>query len=290
MKNKEKKFLFASGTLFGIAVLTKYISGFYIIFFVITFLMRKMKKQLIEFFIFFVLPFIPWFLFYWIQFSNPFYPLIENFSETFSKPFGEWYTMLQYMPTVFGIGIFLVLLSPKKNDKTQNIFLATIVLFLLTFSLLSHREPRYLLVLTSMVAITIANGLISLKKGIGIVLVILLLVSLRQLYFFQLKPETFYNVSSLLYNLKGKILTTDSPLVSFTLKRNVSQILMFKLIDPCEDVKNYDIDWVFFSTREDWFKENEAFYLKKLDSCTTKIKELNFGFEKYYLFKTKKQS
>lgn len=285
IKTMKTKFLFVSGILLGIAVLTKYIAGFFFLFFVIVLIIKKMKKELIIFFISFCLPFIPWFLFYWINFSNPLYPLIENFSVTFSKPFGTWYSMLLYMPEVFGLGVFLILLSPRKNDKIQNVFLITIAIFLITFSLLPHKEARYLLVLTPMVAITSANSLLVLKKKIRIFLMLVLILALGQLYIIQFASETFYDVSSLLHELRGNILTTDSPLVSFTLKKSVNQISMFKLIDPCGDVKKHDIDWVFFSTREDWFKENEVYYQQRLDVCTTKTKEIDFGFEQYYIFK-----
>ena len=113
-----------------------------------------------------------------------------------------------------------------------------------------------------------------------------LILMIWQLYSTPLTPETFYNVSSSLNELKGNILTTDSPLVSFTLKKSVNKILMFNLTDPCESIKKNNINWVFFSTREDWFKENEKFYLQKMNICTTKRKEIDFGFEKYYILKT----
>lgn len=287
MKTMKKKFLFISGFLFGIAVLTKYIAGFYILFFAIFFLIKKMKKQLIIFFAAFCLPLVPWFLFYWINFSNPLYALIENFNVTFSKPYGEWYSMLLYMPEVFGLGIFLIFLNLRKNDTIQKLFFIIIVIFLITFSLLSHKEARYLLVLTPIIAITTAKGLLSLNKKIRFFIMLILILTLGQLYTIRFTPETFYNVSNLLYELKGNILTTDSPLVSFTLKRSSNQISMFKLTDPCEDINKYNIDWVFFSTREDWFKENKEFYLQGLDNCTIKIKEIDFVFEQYYIFKSK---
>jgi hypothetical protein len=138
-----------------------------------------------------------------------------------------------------------------------------------------------------MIAITSANGLLTFKNKIWFFLILMLLLTVRQLYTFQFTPETFYNVSNLLKELRGNILTTDSPLVSFTIKRSVNQILMFKLTDPCDEIKKHDIDWIFFSTREDWFKENKAYYLQRMGFCTTKRKEIDFGFEIYYIFKTK---
>ena len=287
IKTMKTKFLFISGILLGIAVLTKYIAGFFILFFIIFLLMKKMKKQLVILTISFILPLVPWFLFYWINFSNPLYPLIENFNETFSKPYGSWYSMLLYMPEVFGLGFLLILLSPRKNDKIQNLFLVTITIFLITFSLLSHKEARYLLVLAPMIAIISANGLLTFKNKIWFFLILMLLLTVRQLYTFQFTPETFYNVSNLLKELRGNILTTDSPLVSFTIKRSVNQISMIKLTNPCDEIKKYYINWIFFSTREDWFKENKAYYLQRMGFCTTKIKEIDFGFEIYYIFKTK---
>lgn len=287
MKTTKRKFLLASGILFGIAVMTKYIAGIFLLFFVIVFLIKKMKKELTIFLISSCLPLIPWFLFYWLNFSNPFYPLTETFSVTFSKPLGTWYSMLLYVPEVFGLGIFLILFSPKKNDKIQNVFLIAIAIFVIVFSLLSRKEARYLLVLTPMVAITAANGLLALKKKIRVFLMLILILMLGYLYTIPFASETFHDVSNLLYDLEGNILTTDSPLVSFTLKRSVNQISMLKLTDPCEEIEKHDIDWVFFSNREDWFRENKVYYQQRLDTCTTKIKGIDFGFEQYYILKSK---
>lgn len=267
--------LFFSGFLLALSFLTKFPQGiiFGTLFLIIIIRKENLFKKIKQLFIFgsgFLVLTIPYLIFNYFQYSNPFEPFIAG-SWIVSTSTWLYGTGISYYLTHFFLLNFVYLFyfvyiyyffkneSWKEENKLIIFLIPLLILLYFTF-FVPRKESRYLVtvvpflsLLVSVVITKFYQKIKMVKKPIitplamiVLVIVLILLPLPGRLHFDQ--PPTFENeiVNSIIkYNLTGTVLTSDPSFVSFLDQRVVTLDGMeFASIVYSRNKNNYDLIFI----------------------------------------------
>jgi len=151
---RKKQYLFLSSFFTGISILTKYF-GFFLVIIYLAYILFRKKIQIFKLretyvaLIILLLTLTPWFIINTIYYKNPVGGIFEN--ADIYLPLSENYPFYFFVADtweIFGLSVIFIpvgILYALK-DKKSNIFLILIYALLpfIIFSLMRHKEPRYL--------------------------------------------------------------------------------------------------------------------------------------------------
>jgi len=274
-RNKNLFKLFYSGFLLALSFLTKFPQGiiFGTLFLIIIFrkeIMTKKIKQLFTFGLGFLVLTIPYLIFNFVKYANPFEPFIAGswIVSTSTWLYGTgmtYYLTYFFLPNFIYLFFFVYLYYFFKNEywKKENnliIFLIPILILLYFTFFVPRKESRYLVtalpflsLLVSVVIIKFYQRLKSVKRPvitplamIIFVIVLIILPLPEKLYFDE--PPKFENeiVRNIVkYNLTGTVLTSDPSFVSFLDQRVITLDGMeFASIVYSRNRNNYDLIFI----------------------------------------------
>jgi len=185
---KDKKFLLLSAFLTGMFILTKYFGFFLLLIYFLYVLFKKefqifKKRKFYLALIIFFLTLTPWFIINTIYYKNPIGGIFEN-AEIYlplpkNRPFYFFFIdswEIFGMSTIFiPVGIFYALKERKNNSLLILIYALIPFLF---FSLMGHKEPRYLVSFFPSFACLIGSAIQKIPKKIRTFTYGFLLISL----------------------------------------------------------------------------------------------------------------
>jgi len=301
---KNRKFIYISSFLTGISILTKYFGFFLLIFYILYIFLRKkvyiMKEK--KFYLSLVILFLtltPWIMINIFYYGNPIGGIFENadiyLPLTKNEPF---YFFLVNSWQIFGlIFIFIPIglyYSIKKFNSNNLLILIASVLPFIIFSLIQHKELRYMIVFLPVFSCISAYGFQNTFKKInfsGFILIAFLviisfyfgftLVNQEKVEFDPLKEGSFFIKN--LTSSNEYIMSESYPYLSYYADR-IS-------IRPPEEKKDfynffqkYNITFVFIDTME----EGNPNYLQK-ELNTTKFEKVKsfseFDKERVIIYK-----
>ncbi|HIG97251.1 MAG TPA: hypothetical protein HA230_02800 [Candidatus Aenigmarchaeota archaeon] len=159
-----------SGTFLGIACLARY----NFVIFAPLLLADKNPKKIALNIMFFVLPFLPWFLYNFYTTGNAFTSMVDSYAINvkfryyFTQPFSVMHlvTAITFLLPVFAYGLFIVAKRWKRltKEKYNILMLAIMILSIYLYSSTFSKELRYLFPLALPVAYFSYRGFDSLRK------------------------------------------------------------------------------------------------------------------------------
>jgi 4-amino-4-deoxy-L-arabinose transferase-like glycosyltransferase len=286
---KDYKFLLLSALFTGMSILTKYF-GFFLVLIYLVYIILNKKIQIFkkrEFYIalaIFFLLLTPWFIINTIYYRNPIGGIFEN-AEIYLplEKNQSFYFFLVDSWKIFGlsvifipVGIFYAIKERKNNSLL--ILIYALIPFII-FSLLSHKEPRYLVSFFSSFACLISFTIQKIPKRIrtfayGFLLIALILgfflgcneIAKEEVNLDVLKEGSLYikNIT----HANEYVMSESYPYLSYyadrvSIRPQKDKGEFYRLLD------SYNISYIFFDTGE---AGNPNYLMGELK--TTKFKEI----------------
>lgn len=168
----KQKYLF-SGLFVGLALLTRFPAGIFLICFLPLIINKKQLKNMFYYIIGFLIPLIPFLVFNQIMYSDFLFPFLSS-SQVISKVVGcnylryqPWYYYLIMLlkDNIFNIFALVgIYLSIKKFSKQKLLLLLCFLLPLAYFSQLHCHDYRYIISFIPFISILSAAGISNLTK------------------------------------------------------------------------------------------------------------------------------
>ncbi|MEM5832297.1 MAG: glycosyltransferase family 39 protein [Candidatus Aenigmatarchaeota archaeon] len=177
-KNDFKSFFFSSLFL-SLSILTRYTNFILSLPFLLVFLKYKNIKHLFLAIIIAFLVFLPFLLFSYYRYGNPFEAIIISFKEVSTKKYYQepfYFYFINLVP-IFGLPILFSFFTKLKKENKILIF--TVILIFLSFSILSRKEFRYLVPYFPLFYIASSLGLVNLEKSKKIWIIVLIIILLQ---------------------------------------------------------------------------------------------------------------
>jgi len=231
-----------SGVLFGLAFLTKFPTAllFIVIIGIGLFNLLRYKgkntlKNISHITLGFLLVTTPYFLFNYLFYGNPFFPLISakyvidnvvGCTILYLKPSSYYLTLLlknNFLHLFWIVGVYFILVN-KENRKNRLIIVLYSVSFFIYFTLLTCKTQRYLMQSLPFIAILASYGIVQsfrkIKNKFNLIIFAILIISVSLTVNHVIKNEQSGSVSELEFynylsdkNVDGQILTT-TPLIT----------------------------------------------------------------------------
>lgn len=311
-----------SGLFIGLAFLTKFPAGLFLICFLPLVIDKKKINNLLYYGYGFLAVLIPYLIFNQIMYGNFLFPFISA-STIISKVAGcnylNYHPWYYYLITILKdnfLNIFAlagIYFSIKRFNKQKLLLLLCFLLPLIYFTQLHCRDYRYLIIFLPFLSILSANGISALitslnkkTKALTIILILIISITTAITYYSHTEPKAKIIPKEIFYRfaqnktIQGEIWITN-PLINLYVTKKVN--LLYYPLYTTQKITTFDkylnknnISYIFLDTcgggmtcsPEDVVcKQKTNHFINKLEEKFEKVYSKTFGNCHYYIFKKK---
>lgn len=272
---KSKNYFYLCALSTSLAVMTRHTAWYVLPVYFLFLLMRrglikdiKIKDAFVAALIF-VLPLLPWLIFNYVKFGNPFWPQLVNAEMATPAPF------YFYIPGLFGfMGIFsiFVIIRLLKFDEISKLNLMLISFFVIFASFIPHKEVRFLIAVLPSVVLLSGSGIALVfnrkndKKIKTVFFIFILGFTLTFLTLSVSKETVMYKCADYIKTMPDeKMITTMTPYFSFFLRRPFEQ-LSWDIHENCTELQNSQYNYIIYYSMG-WYKPLAQEFIDKNKAC-----------------------